>query len=55
MAYGQPYNQQAFTGVQVGGAPQQYQGGFGTTPSQHQAGGWASPPLYGVQTGQPST
>merc|ERR1719305_1510145 len=51
MAYGQPYNQQAFTGVQVGavgGVQQQqqqyqYQGGvFEGSPSQ-QPGGWAQP------------
>merc|ERR1719290_653850 len=37
MAYGQPYNQQAFTGVQVGV----------TGGNQY----WGQPPAYGVQTG----
>merc|ERR1719447_2021721 len=58
MAYGQPYNQQAYTGVQVGvvgGVQQQQQGGFGVAPPAQQIGGWAQPPPYGVQAGQAST
>merc|ERR1712062_664839 len=54
-AYGQPYNQQAFSGIQVGvtggdqywGQQQQQVG----APFQQPSGGWAQPPAYGVQTG----
>ena len=65
VVYGHPYNQQAFTGVQVrlclekdwlspgvqvgGGVQGQQQGGFGGAPSQQQPGGWAQPPPYGLQ------